>query len=137
PRHDLPRFRWRAGAVSVVIAPRRRPPRHQRQRQRRRLIATLFERRSLRLSRSLAPSPRSSRGEGGVRGCFHEYLMRGESPSPEAFGLDLSPQAGRGDRSARPYFPSPAAVTGRTGSPSRKSEPARATTISPSFTPSR
>src|SRR5207248_470129 len=40
-------------------------------------------------------------------------------------------------RRPRRYLLSPLAVTGRTGSPSRKSEPARATTISPSFTPSR
>jgi hypothetical protein len=38
-----------------------------------------------------------------VRGSLRD-LMRGESPSPEAFGFDLSPQAGRGDSSLLPLI---------------------------------
>src|ERR1700676_4080513 len=46
----------------------------------------------------VAPSPRSSRGEGWGEELCRQARTRGESPSPEAFGFDLSPPAGRGDR---------------------------------------
>jgi hypothetical protein len=31
---------------------------------------------------------------------LQQVLTRGDAPSPEAFGFDLSPQAGRGDELA-------------------------------------
>jgi hypothetical protein len=34
----------------------------------------------------------------GVRGSLKEHRMRGESPSPDHFVIDLSPQAGRGKK---------------------------------------
>ncbi len=43
-----------------------------------------------------APSPRLRRESWGEGDSPHART-RGESPSPEAFGFDLSPQAGRGD----------------------------------------
>src|SRR5258707_8542770 len=49
-----------------------------------------------------SPSPRSSRGEGWGEGLsLHERRSR-RVPSPEAFGFDLSPQAGRGDQAKMP-----------------------------------
>jgi hypothetical protein len=38
-----------------------------------------------------------------VRGCFRnngKSWIRGESPSPDRFAIDLSPQAGRGEETA-------------------------------------
>src|SRR6202011_5857824 len=51
------------------------------------------------------PPPRSSGGEGWGEGLFPRIRTRGESPSPEAFGFDLSPQAGRGKKEAPEHEP--------------------------------
>jgi hypothetical protein len=42
------------------------------------------------------------RGEGRGEGLLQQVLTRGYAPSPEAFGFDLSPQAGRGDLARLP-----------------------------------
>src|SRR5580765_7434826 len=48
-------------------------------------------------SHSLHQLPRPAlAGRGWGEGLSPQHWTRGESPSPEAFGFDLSPQAGRG-----------------------------------------
>jgi hypothetical protein len=50
--------------------------------------------------------PRPACGERvGVRGNFHAFGLPRESPSPEAYGFDLSPQAGRGENTHTPAIP--------------------------------
>jgi hypothetical protein len=78
-----------------------------------------------------APSPRL-RGEGRGEGDSPHVLTRGESPSPEAFGFDLSPQAGRGDErgcsaraNADSIFKQPSGIGSARGSPSPQRSPTR------------
>src|SRR5205807_9746569 len=83
-----------------------------------------------------APSPRSSRGEGWGEGLYPQILIRGESPSPEAFGHKprlcvgvlkngrrrrptLSPQAGRGEVTRCRDLPGTDPVSAAPGDPTK------------------
>ena len=80
---------------------------------------------SARLPRYFSPSPRSSRGEGGVRGCLRKFERRecAEAPPHPALRADLSPQAGRGEQVRTPISSDPedSARVPRSSSPSPRS----------------